>query len=188
LPGGAWRSIRVDAHQRTVTLPIGAALDFGGIAKGMAVDAALEALIAAGISPVAVEAGGDLRVHGLPTGQTDWPVAVNLLEGNETIALLRGALATSSRARRCWQRGGLTVHHILDPRSGMPAETGIWSVTVAAARCTQADVAAKAAFILGPGAGRGFLVRHRLAALIVLESGGRQPVGAWPQPGARGAA
>lgn len=63
-PGGGWRAIRFDAVWRTITIPPGIALDFGGIAKGMAVDAAVDSLKTLGVTHFAVEAGGDLRVHG----------------------------------------------------------------------------------------------------------------------------
>src|SRR5947207_2162146 len=65
-PGGRWRGIKVDPIRRRVTLPAGIKLDFGGIAKGMAVDAALEQLRLSGVSPALVNAGGDLAGLGLP--------------------------------------------------------------------------------------------------------------------------
>src|SRR6266571_8733522 len=65
-PGGGWRGIRVDTIRRRVTLPVGIKLDFGGIAKGMAVDAALEKLRQSGLHSALVNAGGDLAVLGLP--------------------------------------------------------------------------------------------------------------------------
>src|SRR5438874_3711449 len=75
-PGGRWRGIKVDPIRRRVTLPAGIKLDFGGIAKGMAVDAALEQLRQNGISPALVNAGGDLAVLGLPPTAQHWQLAV----------------------------------------------------------------------------------------------------------------
>ena len=75
-PGGRWRGIKVDPIRRSVTLPSGIKLDFGGIAKGMAVDAALERLHQNGINSALVNAGGDLAVLGLPHIADQWPVAV----------------------------------------------------------------------------------------------------------------
>jgi FAD:protein FMN transferase len=179
--GGAWRSIEVDRPQHSVTLPEGVGLDFGGIAKGMAVDAALDRVVALGAPQAAVEAGGDLRVHGSPPGQAGWTVAIQLCSGFETITLSEGALATSSVARRRWLLGGTPRHHLLDPRSGESTDNGLWSVTVAAPRCAQADVAAKAAFILGPRHGAEFLIRCRLDGLFISQGGERRPVGSWPK-------
>jgi thiamine biosynthesis lipoprotein len=181
-PGGRWREITLDRARRRVTLPVGTALDFGGIAKGMAVDAALERLRAWGVGAALVNAGGDLAVHGLPPHAAAWPVAV---AGNgaetRTVALHHGALATSGIARRRWRQGGERHHHLLDPRTGLPAQSGLWSVSVVAARCAQAEVAAKAAFILGPEAGARFLHERGLAGLLVEENGRCHAAGAWPR-------
>ncbi len=101
-PGGRWRGIKVDPIYRRVTLPADIKLDFGGIAKGMAVDAALEELRRNGITSALVNAGGDLAVLGLPPGVGQWLVAV-LGQGQVwTIPLHHGAMATSGIARRHW--------------------------------------------------------------------------------------
>lgn len=177
--GGGWRAIRFDPAWRTVTLPHGLALDFGGIAKGMAVDAAIERLDALHLEPVAVEAGGDLRVIGVPPDRPGWPVAVELRSGTETITLYEGALATSSRSRRHWKLGDRIQHHILDPRTGEPADSDLWSVTAITSRCAQADVAAKVAFILGAERGGKFLGDRGLSGLLVTNAGERQRIGPW---------
>jgi thiamine biosynthesis lipoprotein len=187
-PGGAWRRIRLDQQTRTVTLPAGTGVDLGGIGKGMAVDAAVERLRADGLAVAIVNAGGDLRVLGSPAGVGWWPVAIDGPRGEVTVPLARGALATSGIARRRWRQGAAERHHLLDPRSGQPAWTGLWSVTVAAATCAQAEVAAKTAFILGPRAGAGFLAGKRLAGLLATDSGAWHPAGSWPAASARAAA
>jgi thiamine biosynthesis lipoprotein len=175
--------VEVDEPNRTVKLPPGVGLDFGGIAKGMAVDAALERLLALEPEQAAVEAGGDLRVHGLPPGQRSWAVAIELKEGYQTVSLYGGALATSSVSHRHWKMGGVSRHHLLDPRSGALVQNGLWSVSVVAARCVQADVAAKTAFVLGVDEGVGFLTRHRLAALMIGQDGQQCRVGTWLEEG-----
>ncbi len=185
-PGGGWRSIAYDSSSRRVMLPSGVGLDFGGIAKGMAVDATVERLREVGIPAALVNAGGDLAVLGLPPGATSggdvdaWPIAVPGRETWATLPLARGALATSGVARRHWRQGGVARHHLLDPRTGAPAMTGLWSVTVAASRCSQAEVAAKATFILGPTEGARFLRARSLAGLLVYDDGRCESVGAWP--------
>ena len=72
--GGVWRDIVVDPVARCVFLPIGAQIDLGGIAKGMAVDAALAQLRADGVAAALVNAGGDLGVIGLPPELDHWPI------------------------------------------------------------------------------------------------------------------
>lgn len=178
-PGGAWRSILVNRTFNTVVLPPGAALDVGGIAKGMAVDTAVEQLISLGADEAAVEAGGDLRVHGLPPGRPDWPVAVQTRDGYETVSLYEGALATSNASLRAWKLGGENKHHLIDAQTGRPATSDLWSVSVVTPCCVQADVAAKTALLLGSSAGSAFLEAEGLAGLLVPQEGAVRHVGPW---------
>jgi FAD:protein FMN transferase len=179
-PGGDWRAIGLDHETRRIFLPAGAALDFGGIAKGMAVDAALDRLQRMGVLCGCVNAGGDLAAFGQPPDGEAWPIGVQGVRKTHVIALRHGALATSGIANRQWRQGAIIRRHILDPRTGLPAETGLWSVTVAAPLCAQAEAAAKAAFILGPHAGARFLRDHQLAGLFAHEDGAWQTAGSWP--------
>ncbi len=178
--GGHWREIIIDPWQRQVTLPFGVQLDFGGIAKGMAVDAALKKLRQREISPALVNAGGDLGVLDVPALIGVWPIAVPGLQQFWTIPLRSGTMATSGIARRSWQQGNTSRHHLLDPRSGLPAQGDLWSVTVVADRCEQAEVAAKVAFILGSARGAAFLHTHQIAGLLVRKDGTWQAVEPWP--------
>jgi len=179
-PGGGWRGIRVNPLSRRVTLPVGIKLDFGGIAKGMAVDAALENLRLSGVHTALVNAGGDLAVLGLPPAAEHWQLAVPGRERFWTIPLRQGAVATSGIAHRHWWQGQTLRHHLLDPRTGLPAQGDLWSVTVVADRCEQAEVAAKVAFILGSKPGADFLQKHRIAGLLVREDGTWETVEPWP--------
>jgi thiamine biosynthesis lipoprotein len=179
-PGGRWRGIKVDPIHRRVTLPAGIKLDFGGIAKGMAVDAALEHLRQNEIRTALVNAGGDLAVLGLPPNAEQWPITVPGREQLWTIPLHHGAVATSGIAHRHWWQGNTLRHHLLDPRTGLPAQSDLWSVTVVADRCVQAEVTAKVAFILGSKQGAEFLRRHHIAGLLVHEDGAWQIVEPWP--------
>ncbi len=179
-PGGGWRGIRVNPLSQYVTLPIGIKLDFGGIAKGMAVDAALENLHLNGVHAALVNAGGDLAVLGLPPAAEHWQLAVPGRKRFWTIPLRQGAVATSGIAHRHWWQGQTLRHHLLDPRTGLPAQSDLWSVTVVADRCEQGEVAAKVAFILGSKPGADFLRRHRIAGLLVREDGTWETVEPWP--------
>ena len=180
--GGDWRSIAIDRRSRTVTLPPGCAMDFGGIAKGMAVDASLELLKEHGVARALVGAGGDLSVRGLPFGMRSWPVLVGDEDLGCVVALVRGALATSGDSRRSWLQGGTRRHHLLDPKTGESAESGLREVTVAAATCRIAEVAATATFVLGSRRGEHLLSRNGLAALLTFHDGARRAVGTWPSP------
>jgi thiamine biosynthesis lipoprotein len=180
-PGGAWREIQLDPASRQVTLPLGSGLDLGGIAKGMAVDAALERLQDLDIDAALVNAGGDLAAFGRPVEHSDWPIAVPTRNGSYTVALRHGAVATSGIARRRWRQGPEQRHHLLDPRTGRSAH-GLWSVSVGAAMCVQAEVGAKVACILGPEAGARFLTDNGLCGLLVHQGGTCETAGGWPAP------
>ena len=132
-------------------------LDLNGIVKGRTVDDALT-LVGQGW----VSAGGDLA--------TTVPVIVGL-PGGESVTVYAGGLATSSTGVRTWLRGGTRQHHLIDPSTGRPARTPWRDVTVAAASCLAADVAAKAALLLGP-AGPSWLDRRGLAGRFVDVQGG----------------
>lgn len=179
-PGGHWRGIKVDPIRRSVTLPVGIRLDFGGIAKGMAVDAALEALRQDGVYAALVNAGGDLAVLGLPPEAEHWQISVPGREQFWALPLRRGAIATSGIAHRHWRQGSTLRHHLLDPRTGLPSRSDLWSVTVVADRCEQAEVAAKVAFILGSRAGSAFLRKHHIGGLLVRQDGTWETVEPWP--------
>ena len=179
-PGGRWRGIKVDPIRRLVTLPAGIKLDFGGIAKGMAVDAALEKLHESGIGAAMVNAGGDLAGLGFPPAWEQWLIAVPGREQFWRIPLHHGAIATSGIAHRHWWQGNTLRHHLLDPRTGLPAESDLWLVTVVTDRCEQAEVVAKVAFILGSRPGADFLRKHRIAGLLVRKDGTGETVEPWP--------
>ena len=162
LDGVAVEPVRVPSFQ-SVTLR-GAALlrtepvilDLNGVVKGQTVDDALELLGHGWVS-----AGGDIA--------TTVPLVVGL-PGGDAITLERGGLATSSSAKRAWRRGGVRQHHLIDPATGLPSSSPWSDVTVAAQSCYIADVAAKAALLLGP-AGPSWLDRRRLAGRFVDHAG-----------------
>ncbi len=179
-PGGGWRQIKMDLVGGWVLLPVGVGLDFGGIAKGMAVDASVELLKHHGMGPALVNAGGDLAILGVPRGQDSWVLSVPGKDRYWNLPLQKGAMATSGIERRRWQQGDRQRHHLLDPRTGESVENELWSVTVVAGTCTQAEVTAKVAFILGTEDGSRFVKKHGSAALLVKQNGELQSVDPWP--------
>lgn len=134
--GTASRPGRVELYGRVLVLPRGVRLDLNGVVKAAAVDDALWLLHGEGY----VSAGGDLATR----GEVD--VA---LPGGGAVRLVSGGLATSGRTRRRWLRAGAEQHHLIDPRTGRPSSSPWEEVTVCGATCLAADVAAKAAFLLG---------------------------------------
>ncbi len=158
---GAWRDIELDDDR--IRLPEGAELDFGGIAKGWTVDQAAEAV--AHLPWAIVDAGGDLRIVG-QTQPDGLDIAVEDPEARGVEALrLRltaGALATTSVTVRSWGPG---AHHVIDPRTSLPAMTAVIQATVWAETCTEAEIWSKAALLTGTP------ILERLPASLVLESG-----------------
>jgi thiamine biosynthesis lipoprotein len=169
-----WRVIELDARARSIRLPEGVRLDLGGVAKGWAADKAVKLLGAR--APALVDAGGDVAVRQPPRGERGWPVAIaNPLKPGEHVEMLlvsRGGVATSGRDYRRWKKNGVEQHHLIDPRTGLPAETDVLTATVVAPTAFEAEVAAKAALILGGAAGLAWLeARPSLAGLLVCEDG-----------------
>jgi thiamine biosynthesis lipoprotein len=121
---------------RVLMLYGGVRLDLNGVVKAAAVDDALRLLSGPGF----VSAGGDLATR----GEVD--VA---LPGRGAVRLVSGGLATSGRSKRRWLRTDEEQHHLIDPGTGRPSESQWDEVTVCGATCLAADVAAKAAFLLG---------------------------------------
>ncbi len=150
VPGSACAG-RVSVRGSTIELDPGYRLDLGGIAKGYAADRACSLLAAAG--PCIVNAGGDLAIHG-PPERGVWPVAVEVPGPPLTLGLRSGALATSGLDHRRWRRGGVELHHLIDPRTGCPASTSLRRVTAFADRAVDAEVAAKTLLLAGESAAR----------------------------------
>jgi thiamine biosynthesis lipoprotein len=151
-------------HDRVLLRTTPVVLDLNGVVKGKTVDDAL-ALQGGGW----VSAGGDIA--------TTTPVEIRL-PGGATILLREGGLATSSVDVRTWRRGGLVQHHLIDPATGRPARTPWRDVTVAAEDCVAADIAAKAALLMGAG-GLSWLDRLSLPGRFVDGRGAVHLTRAW---------
>jgi thiamine biosynthesis lipoprotein len=136
--------------------PAGMEIDLGGLAKEYAVDRALAKVAASTSAPALVNFGGDLCVSGPRSDQIAWNVAIESVETMGKMAgmvqLMRGAIATSGDARRYIEKDGRRYGHILNPRNGWPVKDAPRSVTVAAASCTEAGLAATLAVLQGAGA------------------------------------
>jgi thiamine biosynthesis lipoprotein len=143
----------LDEVRGMILLPQGMSLDLGGIAKGWIAEQAAM-ILSEFSSACAVNAGGDMFLVGLPEGETYWPVAIEDPLQPEidltTINVDPGAVATSSVTKRVWKQGDTQRHHLIDPRTGEPAQTDWLSVTVIAPHAYEAEVFAKALLIGGP--------------------------------------
>jgi FAD:protein FMN transferase len=153
LPRVDYRFVELDPARRTIRfLTNGVSLDLNAIAKGYAVDCAIEKLRALGITNAMVRAGGDLRVIGSPPGETAWTVQLEdpNKRGERRIIKLRDqALSTAGSYENFFIRDGKRYSHVLNPRTGLPVE-GIASCSVLADTCMESDAWSTALFVLGP--------------------------------------
>jgi thiamine biosynthesis lipoprotein len=145
--------LTVNPDENLIFLPHGMRLDLGGIAKGWIAEQA--AVILADYSQAClIDAGGDMFMVGLPEGEEFWQIDLeDPLNANWFLTRLNvppGALTTSSVVKRKWMQGDTPRHHLIDPRTGLPAETDWLSVTVIAPHADMAEVFAKALLIAGP--------------------------------------
>ena len=185
VPG--WRHVRLDPATRTLAMPAGIRLDLGATAKAWAADRAAARIAAELGAGVLVGLGGDIAVAGqAPPG--GWRIRVqdvtgrpeDVPEGPATVvAITSGGLATSSTTARRWRRGGNVLHHILDPRTGLPPAPVWRTISVTAATCADANAASTAAIIRGSQA-PGWLAATGLPARLVDVSGRVETVAGWP--------
>lgn len=182
----AWRAVRVDRAAGTVRLPAGTSIDLGATAKAWAADRAARAAADAGGCGALVGVGGDIATCGTPPAG-GWLVRVtddhrsDPSTPGQTVSIKDGGLATSSTAVRRWRRAGASMHHVIDPRTGTPVRATWRTVSVAAADCTQANIATTAA-VVRAGAAPKWLDGLGLPARLVSWDGRTTLVGGWPAP------
>ena len=143
-------SVKLNENTSSIRLPVDLQIDLGGIAKGWIAERAAH-LLSQYASACAVNAGGDMFLIGYPDGQDSWEVGLEDPRDPQidiTLLLLQeGAVATSSVVKRAWKQGGVSRHHLIDPRTGEPAKTSWLSVTVLASHAVAAETFAKAFLI-----------------------------------------
>jgi thiamine biosynthesis lipoprotein ApbE len=181
------RTVELDAALATVRIPSGIVLDLGATAKAWAADRGARAVWAAARCGVLVSVGGDIATAG-PAPAGGWRIHVTDDHRSgpdapgQTVAISDGGLATSSVAVRRWRHGEQTMHHIIDPSSGAPA-SGPWrTVSVAAADCADANIAATAALVRGERA-PAWLDGLGLPARLLAHDGAVLRIGDWPLDG-----
>ena len=184
VPG--WRSVEIDRGSGRVRVPAGVELDLGATAKALCADRAATAAHAVTGAGVVVGLGGDIAIAGdAPDG--GWLVRVaddhTALTGGQMISVHSGGVATSGTTRRTWTRGGVRIHHLVDPRTGTSTRSVWRTVSVAAASCVDANVATTASIVMGRSA-VAWLSARGLPGRLVTRSGRVVNVGGWPAPGA----
>jgi thiamine biosynthesis lipoprotein len=172
LPPPAEPRVVFDHDRGTVAVPHGVAVDLGGFVKGWAAQRVAADLRRRGVPRGLIDAGGDVVAWHEPGG-APWEVAI-AAPGEGTVTLSpRGAVATSSTARRSWTGAdGVRRHHVIDPRTGLPAESGCVHATVAAPDLAAAEVLATCMLVLGPDEGPRLLA-ERVSGWCTVDVSGR---------------
>lgn len=180
-----WREVGTDA-EGWVRVPAGCTLDLGATGKAFAADLVAQTVAAELGCSVIVSLGGDVAALSR-SDQAGWQVLVSdndtgdLASGGQVVLLTNGGLATSSTRHRRWTHAGAAVHHIVDPRTGRPAEEVIVTATVCASTCVDANAASTAAIILGREAPE-WLSERRLSSLLVDVDANVTRCADWPAP------
>lgn len=167
-PDASYRDVVVDPDRHTITLRRPLTLDLGGVAKGLAIDAAARELRP--FRDFAIDAGGDLFLGGHSARGEPWAIGIRHPRADgevvETLRVSNAAVCTSGDyERRIPSKGGEYESHLVDPRTGGSA-TAAASVTVIAPNAMLADALATAAFVLGPDEGLAMLERNGVDGLI----------------------
>jgi thiamine biosynthesis lipoprotein len=170
----AFDEIRFDPANNRVRLPRDMEIDLGGIAKGWIVEKAAQLLNRYVAACGGVSAGGDIQFIGRPLDGMDWDVYLeDPRSPTQTLAQLHissGAVATSSIMKRTWSQGEKVRHHLIDPRTGEPAQTDWLSVITPSV--IDAEVYAKAILIAGAKDLHSLLNKKRDLAFITVDLDG----------------
>jgi thiamine biosynthesis lipoprotein len=181
-PVPGWRSVTLERAHFRVGLPPNTALDLGATAKALAADRAAGEVARQLGCGVLVSLGGDAAVAG-PAPIEGFPIAIADTcispSHDEVVAVTSGGLASSGIGLRQWRLGPNLVHHIVDPRTGLPAATCWRTVSATAASCVEANAATTAAVVMGAPAAE-WLTRAGIPARLVALDGRVFRTPGWP--------
>jgi thiamine biosynthesis lipoprotein len=172
-----FRDLLLDEENCTAFLrKPGMAIDLGGIAKGYAADEVRRILLEHGIGSALVNLGGNIVTVGLRDGVSPWQIGIqNPLSprgGNiGTMEVRDRTVVTSGSYERFFVKDGIRYHHILDPRTGYPAGSGLLSVTAVCGSSTEADALTTALFVSGTASAVQLLESFDAQAVFVAETG-----------------
>jgi thiamine biosynthesis lipoprotein len=172
-----WEHVRVDEAGRRVALDAGTSVDLGGIAKGFAADEFERILRDNGISDALLDLGGSVTVLGAPDEAEAWSVGIQdplAPTGVPAAQFLVSdtSVVTSGTNERFFVRDGIRYHHVVDPRTGSPTQTGLLGVTFIGPDALVADALATAALVAGAADAVGWARSLGLELVLVFEDGG----------------
>lgn len=171
LPYVGYEFLRLDAEAGTASLKLrNNAVDLGGIGKGAACDAAVKAYAEAGAQAAIVSVGGSVGVWGRKSSGAPWGIAVRDPNSSGTLGTLSmesGFVSTSGSYEKIFTQDGKTYHHLLDPKTGYPAESDLVSVTVLSGSGARSDALATACFVLGLEKGMALLEEYDAEGIFI---------------------
>lgn len=169
-----YQHVKLDVSARTIRFDTpGIEIDLGAIAKGYAVDRAVEVLRDNGINQALISSGtSSLYALGSPPGERGWTISVrNPLDTSKAACVLRlqnFSLSVSGDYEKFFRLGGKVYAHIMDPHTGMPVENML-STAVVSPSATDSDALSTSFYVEGPGAARRYLANHpNLTAVFFL--------------------
>lgn len=152
LVGGS--RLELDEKKHTVKIGHGQSVDLGGIGKGFAADMVKEAYQKSGVTSAFVNLGGNVNTLGAKTNGGPWMIGLqdprnprgNFIAG---LAVADRSAVTSGDYEKCFEAHGKRYHHIIDPKTGYPADSDLMSATVLSPSSMEADALSTAVFVLG---------------------------------------
>lgn len=156
-----------DGKSKLTKAADGVRIDLGGAAKGYAGDVAIEVLKGYDVTGAVVDLGGNISCFGKNPNSTDGKWRIGLQkpfapagEYDDVIEIEEGAVVTSGTYQRYFEKDGKRYHHIIDPKTGYPADREYSSVTIVADSSLYADCLATACYILGQDKGRALVDKY----------------------------
>lgn len=149
-------------------------IDLGAVGKGAACDIAINAYEQSGISAAIVAVGGSVGVYGEKPFADDWKIAVRDPNADGSIgeiSITDGFISTSGDYEKAFEEDGVLYHHILDPKTGYPADSGLTSVTVKSSSGALSDALSTACFVLGLNDGIKLLEVYDASGIFITDSG-----------------
>ncbi len=169
--------IQYDEKKQEVTLKSGTEIDLGGIGKGYTSSRVMEIFREYGIENAVISLGGNVQaLNDKPDGSA-WKVAVEDPEDTSNylgiLSVKNKAVITSGGYERYFEKNGKTYHHIIDPSTGYPTDSGLTSVTIVSEDGTLADGLSTSLFIMGPEKAKNYWKKHseEFDAILVKKDG-----------------
>lgn len=151
---------KISLEGETVTIPENMLIDLGSVAKGFTGDKVLEYLKENGVESALINLGGNVQTLGAKPDGSAWKVAIADPSGDGgyagAIEIANKCMITSGNYERFFEQDGKRYHHIIDPKTGYPADNGLVSVTVVGESGALCDALSTALFVMGPEAAAEF--------------------------------